>query len=189
MATCHVESVQGAIIRDIEAVSTSISPGGITVARNSGAGIPISVVVGKEIMDSVHPGGLGGTYGANPLACRAALAVLDVFEEENLLEKAVQLGEKLDTRFREWQQRFDIIGEIRGLGAMLGLELVKGDEKTPAAEEAKKLSDYCLENGLVILVCGSYGNVIRVLTPFVITDEQLEKGLNIMEAGLDEISK
>jgi 4-aminobutyrate aminotransferase/(S)-3-amino-2-methylpropionate transaminase len=140
-------------------------------------------------MDSIHPGGLGGTYGANPLACEAALAVLDVFEEENMLEKSVALGEKLQARFKTWQQQYDIIGEIRGMGAMLGLELVKGSERSPAAEEAKALAATCFENGLSILVCGSYGNIIRVLAPFVITDEQLNKGLDIMEAGIKKISE
>jgi len=115
--------------------------------------------------------------------------VLEVFEEENMLAKSVALGEKLKARFEKWQKDFSIIGEIRGLGAMLGLAFVKGKNKEPAADEAKQLAAYCLAKGLLILVCGSYGNVVRVLAPFVITDEQLEKGLSIMEAGLKEISK
>jgi 4-aminobutyrate aminotransferase / (S)-3-amino-2-methylpropionate transaminase / 5-aminovalerate transaminase len=166
-----------------------VAPDLITVAKSLAAGMPLSAVVGRqEIMDAIHPGGLGGTYGANPLACEAALAVLDVYEEENMLEKSVALGEKLLSRFKTWQQQFDMIGEIRGMGAMLGLELVKGPDRTPAAEEAKALSTACFENGLSILVCGSYGNIIRVLAPFVITDEQLNKGLDIMEAGIRKIS-
>jgi 4-aminobutyrate aminotransferase/(S)-3-amino-2-methylpropionate transaminase len=166
-----------------------VAPDLITVAKSLAAGMPLSAVVGRrEIMDAIHPGGLGGTYGANPLACEAALAVLDVFEEENMLEKSVALGEKLQARFKAWQQKYDIIGEIRGLGAMLGLELVKGPDSAPAPEEAKALSADCFENGLSILVCGSYGNIIRVLVPFVITDEQLNKGLDIMENGIRKIS-
>ena len=105
-----------------------------------------------------------------------------------MLAKSVALGEKLKARFEKWQKDFSIIGEIRGLGAMLGLALVKGEKKGPAADEAKKLAAYCLGKGLLVLVCGSYGNVVRVLAPFVITDEQLEKGLSIMEEGLREIS-
>jgi 4-aminobutyrate aminotransferase/(S)-3-amino-2-methylpropionate transaminase len=105
-----------------------------------------------------------------------------------MLAKAVALGEKLKTRFEKWQRDFSLIGEIRGLGAMLGLEFVKGPDREPAADEAKQLAAYCLDKGLLILVCGSYGNVVRVLAPFVITDEQLEKGLAILEAGLKEIS-
>ena len=167
-----------------------VEPDLITVAKSLAAGMPLAAVVGRqEIMDAVHPWGLGGTYGGNPVACAAGLAVLEVFEEENMLEKSVALGEKLQARFGKWQKDFDIIGEIRGLGAMLGLEFVKGANKEPAADEAKQLAAYCLEKGLLVLVCGSYGNIIRILAPFVITDDQLEKGLSIMEEALKEISK
>ena len=166
-----------------------VEPDLITVAKSLAAGMPLAAVVGKaEIMDAVHAWGLGGTYGGNPVACAAGLAVLEVFEEENMLEKSVALGEKLKARFETWQQQFEIIGEIRGLGAMLGLELVKGENKKPAADETKQLTSYCLEKGLMLLSCGSYGNVIRVLAPFVISDEQLEKGLGSMEEGLAQIS-
>ena len=166
-----------------------VEPDLITVAKSLAAGMPLAAVIGKqEIMDSVHPWGLGGTYGGNPVACRAALAVLEVFEEEGLVEKAAVLGQKLNERFEKWQQQFEIIGEIRGLGAMLGLELVKGENKQPAADEAKQLVNFCYEKGLVILACGSYGNIIRILAPFVITDEQLERGLAIMEEGLSTLA-
>jgi len=166
-----------------------VEPDLVIVAKSLAAGMPLSAVVGKqEIMDSVHSWGLGGTYGGNPVACAAGLAVLDAFEEENMLAKSVALGEKLKARFESWQKDFSLIGEIRGLGAMLGLELVKGENHEPAADEAKQLAAYCLGQGLLILVCGTYGNVVRVLAPFVITDEQLEKGFSIMEAGLKEIS-
>jgi len=166
-----------------------VEPDMVIVAKSLAAGMPLAAVVGKqEIMDSVHSWGLGGTYGGNPVACAAGLAVLDVFEEENMLAKSVALGEKLKARFEKWQKDFSIIGEIRGLGAMLGLEFVKGGGKEPAADEAKQLAAYCLGQGLLILVCGTYGNVVRILAPFVITDEQLEKGLSIMEAGLKELS-
>jgi 4-aminobutyrate aminotransferase/(S)-3-amino-2-methylpropionate transaminase len=167
-----------------------VEPDLVVVAKSLAAGMPLAAVVGKqEIMDSVHSWGLGGTYGGNPVACAAALAVLDAFEEENMLAKSVALGERLRTRFEKWQKDFSIIGEIRGLGAMLGLAIVKGGKKKPAADEAKQLAAYCLGKGLLILICGSYGNVVRVLAPFVITDEQLEKGLSILEEGLKEISK
>jgi 4-aminobutyrate aminotransferase/(S)-3-amino-2-methylpropionate transaminase len=166
-----------------------VEPDMITVAKSLAAGMPLAAVVGKaEIMDAVHAWGLGGTYGGNPVACAAGLAVLEVFEEENMLEKSVALGQKLKARFEKWQQQFDFIGEIRGLGAMLGLELVKGENREPAADEAKQLTAFCLEKGLLVLSCGSYGNVIRVLAPFVITDEQLENGLGILEDGLKDIS-
>ncbi|MGE5255576.1 MAG: 4-aminobutyrate--2-oxoglutarate transaminase [Hyphomicrobiales bacterium] len=166
-----------------------VEPDLITVAKSMGAGMPIAAVVGRrEIMDSVHPWGLGGTYGGNPVACAAALAVLEAFEEEDMLAKAKLLGKTLKDRFETWQKRFRIIGEIRGLGAMLGLALVKGDQREPAAEEAKKLAAFCLERGLIILVCGTYSNVVRVLVPFVITADQLQKGLKILEEGLAAVS-
>ncbi len=166
-----------------------VEPDLIIVAKSLAAGMPLAAVVGRaEIMDAVHAWGLGGTYGGNPVACAAGLAVMEVFEEENMLAKSVALGEKLKARFETWQHQFDIIGEIRGLGAMLGLELVKGEKREPAADEAKQLTGFCLEKGLMVLACGCYGNVIRVLAPFVITDEQLEKGLAIMEEGLAALS-
>jgi 4-aminobutyrate aminotransferase/(S)-3-amino-2-methylpropionate transaminase len=166
-----------------------VEPDLIIVAKSLAAGMPLAAVVGRaEIMDAVHAWGLGGTYGGNPVACAAGLAVLEVFEEENMLNKALTLGEKLKARFEKWQKQFDLIGGIRGLGAMLGLELVKGEKREPAADEAKQLAGFCLEKGLMVLVCGTYGNVIRVLAPFVITDEQLEKGFGIMEEGLAALS-
>jgi len=168
----------------------NVEPDLITVAKSLAAGMPLAAVVGRqEIMDSVHAWGLGGTYGGNPVACAAGLAVLKVFEEENLLAKSVSLGEKLRAKFEQWQKQYAMVDEIRGLGAMLALALVKGPEKEPAVDEAKELVAYCAEKGLIILSCGMYGNVIRTLVPFVITDEQLGKGLGILEQGLTEISK
>lgn len=167
-----------------------VEPDIITVGKSLAAGMPLSAVVGKaEIMDCVHPWGLGGTFGGNPVACAAALAFMEVFESENMLDKSIALGKKLRDRFEKWQKKFDLIGEIRGLGAMLGLALVKGPKGEPAAEEARQLVNYCHENGLIILSCGTSGNVIRTLIPFVITDDQLEKGLTIMEDGLWSICK
>ena len=167
-----------------------IEPDIITVGKSLAAGMPLSAVVGKaEIMDSIHPGGLGGTYSGNPLACAAAVAVMDVFETENMLEKSIALGKKLRERFERWQKEFDLIGEIRGMGAMLGVALVKGPKSEPAADEAGQMVSYCHENGLIIISCGTYGNVVRTLIPFVVTDDQLEKGLAIMEDGLRHISK
>ena len=165
-----------------------VEPDLVTVAKSLAAGMPLSAVVGRtELMDAVHPGGLGGTYGANPVACAAAHAVLDIFEQENLLEKSVALGDKLTQTFGTWQKQFPAVGEIRGLGAMRGLTLVNKDG-SPAPEKAARVSRHCFENGLITLVCGIHGNVIRVLMPLVITDEQLQKGLDIMAAGLAEVS-
>ncbi len=166
----------------------NVVPDMLLTAKSLAAGMPLSAVVGKaEIMDSIHPWGLGGTYVGNPVACAAALAVLDVYETEAMLEKSIALGQKLKTRFEQWQSRFGIVGEIRGLGAMLGIELIQGDASEPATEKAGELVQYCNENGVIILACGCYGNIIRILAPFVITDEQLEQGFSVMEAGLEKI--
>ncbi len=165
-----------------------VEPDLMTVAKSLAAGMPLSAVVGKtEIMDSVHPGGLGGTYGANPIACAAAHAVLDIFKEENLLEKSVKIGDILTETFGAWQKKFKVVGEIRGIGAMRGLTLVNEDG-SPCPEKAAQISKYCFSNGLITLVCGIHGNVIRVLMPLVIEDDQLQTGLNIMEAGLAEVN-
>ena len=163
-----------------------VTPDVTTLAKSLAAGMPLSAVVGRsEIMDSPQIGGLGGTYGGNPLACRAALAVLDLMEEEKMLDKAEQLGDKVRRRFESWMEKYQIIGEVRGKGPMLALELVKDREtKVPASDEAKALVKYCYERGLVTLSCGNFGNIIRILMPLVITDDQLEKGLSIMEEGL-----
>jgi len=161
-----------------------------TTAKSLAAGMPLSAVVGKkEIMDVVHPAGIGGTYGGNPIACEAALAVFDIIESENLLEKSKQLGETLRSTFLKLQEKYDIIGDVRGLGPMIAMELVKDRQtKTPAAEETKALIKYCFDRGLLILSCGTYGNVLRFLMPLVITDEQLQKGLEIIEDGFAAIT-
>ncbi len=153
-----------------------------TTAKSLAAGMPLSAVVGKtDIMDSVHPGGIGGTYGANPLACKAALAVFDVVEEENLLEKGKALGDKLMSGLKELEKKFDIIGDVRGMGPLVAIELVQ-DRKTkqPAPEETKAITDYCFEHGLILLSCGTYGNVLRFMMPLVTTDQQMEKGIDIL---------
>ncbi len=168
-----------------------VEPDLVTVAKSLAGGMPLSAVVGrKEMMNAPQVGGLGGTYGGNPVCCQAALAVLDIFKEEDLLAKAVVLGEKIRARFDAFQENIEIVGEVRGKGPMLALELVKNREtKEPATAEAKALVKFCYEKGLVILSCGNFGNVIRTLMPLVITDEQLERGLAIMEEGLRSFSK
>jgi 4-aminobutyrate aminotransferase/(S)-3-amino-2-methylpropionate transaminase len=169
----------------------NLKPEMVTVAKSLAAGMPLSAVVGKqEIMDAPHAGGLGGTYGGNPVCCSAALAVLEVFAEDKLLEKAEALGKKLRQRLDSWQQKFELIGEVRGLGPMLALELVRDRQsKEPAADEAKGLVKFAYERGLVLLSCGNFGNVIRLLMPLVISDDQLERGLAIMEEGFAAFTK
>ena len=169
----------------------NVEPDLMTVAKSLAAGMPLSAVVGrKEIMEVVHPFGLGGTYGGNPVACRAGLAVMEIFEEENLLQASEALGKKLKKRFNAFQREYELIGDVRGMGPMLALELVKDREtKEPATEEAKALVKFCYDKGLIILSCGNFGNVIRTLMPLVMTDEQLDRGLAIMEEGLSSLSK
>ena len=139
-------------------------------------------------MDCVHASGIGGTYNGNPLSCAVALAVFDIFEEEKLLDKGKKLGATLRESLLAMQKECDLIGDVRGLGPMVAMELVK-DKKTkePAAAETKLLVKYCLDRGLIILACGAYGNIIRFLMPLVITDDQLQKGLTIVREGLAAI--
>jgi len=168
----------------------NVEPDLITVGKSLAAGLPLSAVVGRaEMMDSVYPWGLGGTYGGNPVACAAAVAVIEAFESENMLGKSAILGEKLKSGFEQLQRDFDIVGEVRGLGAMLAFTLVNRADLTPNADATKQLVAYCHENGLLILSCGVYGNVIRAMPPFVITDEQLEKGFSILRQGLTMLSR
>jgi len=159
-----------------------------TVAKSLAAGMPLSAVAGKaEIMDSVHPGGVGGTYGANPLACRAALAVFDVFEEEDLLARGNALGGRLMAGLKELEEEFDLIGDVRGLGPMAALELVKDRRtKEPAPEAAKAIADHCFQNGLILLVCGCYGNVLRFMMPLVTSEDQLDEGLAILRRAFEQ---
>jgi len=169
----------------------NLAPDLVTVAKSLAAGMPLSAVVGKkEIMETVHPFGLGGTYGGNPVACAASLAVMEIFEQENLLQAAQNLGHKVKKHFDDFQSECEFIGEVRGLGPMLAMELVEDRQtKEPAADKAKALVKFCHEKGLIILACGNFGNVIRTLMPLVITDEQLNRGLAILEEGLRLLSK
>lgn len=162
----------------------------VTSAKSLAGGLPLGAVTGTAaIMDSVHSGGLGGTYGGNPLACRAALAVLEVIEAEHIVARAAELGQRVRKALTGLYDTYAVIGEVRGLGAMLAIELVKDRAtKKPAAEEAKKLTAFCREHGLIILDCGTLGNNIRTLMPLTITPDQLAKGLGILEEGLKQIS-
>jgi 4-aminobutyrate aminotransferase/(S)-3-amino-2-methylpropionate transaminase len=158
-------------------------------AKSLGGGLPLAGVTGRaEIMDAPGVGGLGGTFAGNPLSCAAALAVLDLFEREDLLSRADELGDQFQRRSREWQCRWPIIGDVRGLGGMQAIELVQSqDTKVPATEETKKITQYCYEHGLITITAGTYSNVIRVLVPLVITKEQTDEALDVLEAGIAEI--
>ena len=163
-----------------------IEPDLLVTAKSLGGGLPLAAVTGRaEIMDAPAAGGLGGTFAGNPLSCAAALAVLDLFETDNLLVRANELGDRFQRRAREWQRRWPVVGDVRGLGGMQAIELVKSQEtKTPAAEETKQITQYCYEHGLITITAGSYSNVIRILVPLVATNEQMDEGLDVLESAL-----
>jgi 4-aminobutyrate aminotransferase / (S)-3-amino-2-methylpropionate transaminase / 5-aminovalerate transaminase len=163
-----------------------IEPDLIVTAKSLGGGLPLAAITGRaEIMDAPGPGGLGGTFAGNPLACAAALATLDLFENTNLLAHANELGDRFQRRAREWQRRWPIVGDVRGLGGMQAIELVKSQEaKTPASDETKQITRYCYEHGLITITAGSYSNVIRVLVPLVATNQQMDEGLDVLESAL-----
>ncbi len=166
-----------------------IIPDILVTAKSLGGGLPLAAVIGRaEIMDAPEVGALGGTFGGNPLACEGALAVLEILEQEGLLARANRLGECFAERARAWKHRWPLVGDTRGLGAMQAIELVRSREsKEPAEEETKEIVRYCYEHGLVVLSTGSYGNVIRLLVPLVITEEQFNEGLDVLEAALQSI--
>jgi 4-aminobutyrate aminotransferase / (S)-3-amino-2-methylpropionate transaminase / 5-aminovalerate transaminase len=158
----------------------------ITVAKSLAAGFPLSGVVGRaEVMDAPDPGGLGGTYGGNPVACAAGLAVMDIMRDEKLPERAARIGSLVEERMRTWANEHELIGDVRVVGAMAGMELVR-DRKTkePAGTETAKVLAVAREKGLIILRCGSHHNVVRTLMPLTIPDEQLEEGLDILGASM-----
>jgi 4-aminobutyrate aminotransferase/(S)-3-amino-2-methylpropionate transaminase len=167
-----------------------IEPDIVVTAKSLGGGLPLAAVTGRsEIMDAPGPGGLGGTFAGNPLACAAANAVIDVLERGDLLSRANHIGKQFERRAKDWQKEFNFIGDIRGLGAMRAIELVKSrDTREPAPEETKKISQYCYEHGLITITAGSYGNVIRLLVPLVISDDQMQEGLDILEEALTAVS-
>jgi 4-aminobutyrate aminotransferase/(S)-3-amino-2-methylpropionate transaminase len=163
-----------------------IEPDVLVTAKSLGGGLPLAAVTGRaEIMDAPAPGGLGGTFAGNPLSCAAALAVLDLFEHEDLLTRANELGDQFQRRARDWQRRWPLVGDVRGLGGMQAIELVQSQEtKAPAAEETKQITQYCYEHGLITITAGTYSNVIRVLVPLVATKEQIDEGLDVLESAL-----
>jgi 4-aminobutyrate aminotransferase/(S)-3-amino-2-methylpropionate transaminase len=167
-----------------------IEPDMIVTAKSLGGGLPLAAVTGRaEIMDAPGPGGLGGTFAGNPLSCAAALAVIDLFEQEPLLARANELGDRFQKRARAWQKRWSLIGDVRGLGGMQAIELVKSEKREPAKEETNKITQYCYEHGLITISAGSYGNVIRVLVPLVINDDQMDEGLDVLEAALANVAE
>jgi 4-aminobutyrate aminotransferase-like enzyme len=161
-----------------------VEPDLLVSGKTLGGGLPLAAVTGKaDVMDAVHPGGLGGTFGGNPVSCAAACAVLDALAQPAFRRRAEEIGELVRSRLDQLATRHTWIGEVRGLGPMLALEL-----ETKSAEEAKRVTVAARERGLVLLSCGLYGNVIRLLPPLTSTDDELERGLSILEAALDSPS-
>jgi 4-aminobutyrate aminotransferase/(S)-3-amino-2-methylpropionate transaminase len=167
-----------------------IEPDLMTMAKSLAGGFPLAAVVGKaSIMDAPLPGGLGGTYAGSPIACAAALAVLEVIEEERLCARAVAIGEQMASRLRSAQESIPAIGEVRNLGAMVAIELVKNsDADQPDAELTKALVRHAAGKGLVLLSCGLYGNVIRFLAPLTASDDIVREGLEIVVDSLRELT-
>ncbi|GAB2944139.1 MULTISPECIES: 4-aminobutyrate--2-oxoglutarate transaminase [Aquaspirillum] len=162
---------------------SGVSPDLMTMAKSLAGGFPLAAVVGRaELMDAPAPGGLGGTYAGNPLSLAAALAVIDVIEEEKLCERALAIGEKLTSRLESLRGAVPQIADVRGLGAMVAVEFMQDGK--PDADFTKRVQAKALEGGLVLLTCGTYGNVIRFLMPLTIEDSVLEEGLTILESAM-----
>ena len=176
-----------------------IEPDLITMAKSLGGGLPLAAVTGRaEIMDAPEPGSLGSTFAGNPLSCVAALAAIETIEKENLLARSTAIGKRFEERARGWQRKWDLVGDVRGLGGMCAIELVrnsaaaasgaKNDTREPADTETKEIARYCYEHGLITITAGTYNNVMRILVPLVITDEQFDEGLGVLEAALAAVA-
>jgi 4-aminobutyrate aminotransferase/(S)-3-amino-2-methylpropionate transaminase len=162
----------------------------ITTAKSLAGGLPLAAVTGRvEVMEAAEPGGLGGTYGGNPLACAAALAVLDAMERERIPERAARAGERVAGRFRSWAECYPAIGDVRGLGAMVGMELVTDRaSRTPDKALTARLLAAALRRGVILLSAGTFGNVVRVLAPLTADDALLDEGLDAMGVALAEVA-
>ena len=168
-----------------------LEPDLVTMAKSLTGGLPMGAVTGRaEIMDAPGVGQLGGTFAGNPAACEASLAVLDVIEKENLCARANVLGERFRKRAAKWQARWELVGDVRGLGAMQALELVRAKAtREPADTETTRVSQYCYEHGLITITAGSYSNVIRLLVPLVIADSQINEGMDVLESALAHVAE
>jgi len=167
-----------------------VEPDLMTIAKSVAGGVPLSAVIGKaEIMDAPPSGGLGGTYAGSPLACAAGLAVLEIIREERLIERAREMGRFMVPRLQGLQARFPCIGEVRGVGAMVAIEIVKNHRADmPDADLTKEIVQACGRQGLIVLGCGLYGNVVRFLAPLTISDALLKEGFNLFEKALAEVA-
>lgn len=163
-----------------------VMPDILATAKSIGAGLPISAIVAREeIMESILPGTIGGTYCGNPLACAAAIKTIEIMERDNLAKRSLEIGEKVQAVYKKWMDKYDVIGDVRGLGGMIGIEFVTDKEsKTPNGEIVSKIVKNAVEKGLMLENSGTYGQVIRFLAPLVMTDEQLKAGLEIFEESI-----
>ena len=169
---------------------SGVQPDLITVAKSLAAGFPLSAVIGRaQVMDAPDPGGLGGTYAGNPVACTAGLAVMDVMRDEKLPERAARIGSVVEERMQSWAAEQKLVGDVRVMGAMAGMELVRDrDTKEAADKETARIVAVAREKGLIILRAGTHHNVVRTLMPLTIPDEQLEEGLDMLGAALQEVA-
>lgn len=167
-----------------------VEPDIIATAKSIAAGVPLSAIIARaEVMEGVAPGTIGGTYCGNPLACAASLKTIEIMERDHLADRSVEIGKKVTARYKEIQKKYPVVGDVRGLGGMIGIEFVKDPEtKEPDAALTADIIQTCAKNGLLVEGAGTYNNVIRFLAPLVITDEQLEAGLDIFEAAVKECS-
>ncbi|TAN34651.1 4-aminobutyrate--2-oxoglutarate transaminase [bacterium] len=170
---------------------SGVTPDLVTVAKSLAAGFPLSAVVGRaDVMDAPDPGGLGGTYGGNPVACAAGLAVMDVMRDEKLPERAARIGSVVEERMQTWAAEHELVGDVRVLGAMAGMELVRDrTARTPADRETAGVLAAAREKGLMVIRAGTHHNVIRTLMPLTIPDEHLEEGLDMLGAALGEVAR
>jgi len=168
---------------------SGVEPDMMTMAKSMADGMPISAVVGTDkVMDSSGPNSLGGTYTGSPVSCAAVLAVMEVFDEEDILGMSQRLGDKLAERFKQWEKKFDVVDNGRNLGAMAAFDLVS--DKTscePRPDLAASVMKKAKEKGLILLTCGMHGNSMRFLMPVTIEDDVLEEGLKIVEEALSEL--
>ena len=168
-----------------------IEPDMITMAKSLGGGMPIAAVTGRaEIMDAPGVGALGGTYCGHPLSCAAALAAIETIEKDGLLARSTAIGKHFEQRAHGWQKKWPLIGEVRGLGGMCAIELVRSPEtREPADSETTAIAKYCYQHGLITITAGTFNNVIRILVPLVVTDEQLDEGLDVIESALASVAE
>jgi 4-aminobutyrate aminotransferase/(S)-3-amino-2-methylpropionate transaminase len=168
-----------------------VVPDLITVAKSLAGGLPLGAVIGRaDLMDAVHSGGLGGTFGGNPLSCAAGLAVLDTIEQEGLLQRAEDVGARMLTRLLEMSERFQVIGDVRGRGAMVAMELVEDrGTKAPAATASGRILEECYRQGVLVLKAGTYDNVVRLLPPLTIDEHVLAEGLDVLEKALATVEE